>query len=284
MNEVKLSVLCLAYNHEKYIEKALEGFVNQKTNFQYEVLINDDCSTDGTRKIIQEYQKKYPQIIKPVFQVENQYSKHIDINKQILLPLSLGKYIAFCEGDDFWIDNNKLQIQYDYLEANIDCSICVHQGIRHECITGEETFLTDCDTERDFSVEDVILGGGGLFATNSIVMRKEVYANQRDCFNIPSFGDFQIVINGAINGKCHFIPNPMSVYNIHTEGSWSMNALNNRKKNVMYQQDLIYMLKRVNRYYNYRYSKPINKVILKTSLYLAKNKILAKFNINRVRI
>ena len=125
-DDVVVSVLCTAYNHEKYIRSALDGFVNQKTNFRYEVLINDDASTDHTAAIIAEYEAKYPDIIKPVYQTENQYSKGVHIFQTILFPIAKGKYIAVCEGDDYWCDENKLQKQVDFLESHEGYAACVH--------------------------------------------------------------------------------------------------------------------------------------------------------------
>ena len=119
--EIVVSTYCLAYNHEKFIRDALEGFVSQKTNFRYEVLVHDDASTDGTARIIREYEEKYPDIIKPIYQKENQYSKGIDIVGTIITPRLKGTYIAICEGDDYWTDPEKLQRQVDILEAMPSC-------------------------------------------------------------------------------------------------------------------------------------------------------------------
>lgn len=120
-NDIMVSVICTAYNHEKYIVKCLDGFINQKTNFKFEVLINDDASTDNTAKIIREYETMYPDIIKPFYQEKNLYSQKIPITKSILFPNCRGKYIALCEGDDYWTDENKLQSQFDALENNPSC-------------------------------------------------------------------------------------------------------------------------------------------------------------------
>ena len=123
-DEIMVSVFCLAYNHEKFIRKTLDGFVGQNTTFKYEVLINDDASTDSTADIIREYEEKYPDIIKPVYQKENQYCKKIGLIKTFLFPKAKGKYLAWCEGDDYWVDPNKLQEQVDALESNSNCSAC----------------------------------------------------------------------------------------------------------------------------------------------------------------
>ena len=121
----EVSICCITYNHEKYIEDALKGFLIQKTDFPFEILIHDDASTDRTAEIIREYEKKYPKIIKPIYQKENQYSKGIKIvNPTFNFPRAKGKYIAMCEGDDYWTDPKKLQIQKDFLDANPDYVIC----------------------------------------------------------------------------------------------------------------------------------------------------------------
>ncbi|HHX61228.1 MAG TPA: glycosyltransferase [Epulopiscium sp.] len=99
-----VSICCLAYNHEKFIRQALDGFIMQESNFPIEVLIHDDASTDDTANIIREYEKKYPEIIKPIYQTENQYSKGVGISVTYNFPRAKGKYIAMCEGDDYWTD------------------------------------------------------------------------------------------------------------------------------------------------------------------------------------
>ena len=115
-----VSISCITYNHEKYIRDTIESFLMQMTTFPFEILIHDDASTDGTANIIKEYQKKYPDIIYPIYQKENQYSKKIRITATYQLPRARGKYIAICEGDDYWIDPNKLQKQVDFLERNLE--------------------------------------------------------------------------------------------------------------------------------------------------------------------
>lgn len=123
-SNILVSVCCLAYNHEPFIRQCLEGFIMQKTNFKFEVLIHDDASTDNTADIIREYEERFPEIIKPVYQTKNQYSKGIDITQTIQYPRAKGKYIALCEGDDYWIDPNKLQRQVEFLENHEEYGLC----------------------------------------------------------------------------------------------------------------------------------------------------------------
>lgn len=127
-SEIMVSVLCAAYNHEKYIRQCLDGFVMQKTSFPFEVIVHDDASTDGTADIIREYEAKYPDLIKPIYQTENQYSQGISISKNYLLPNAHGKYVALCEGDDYWTDPVKLQKQVVYMEKHPQCTLCFTNG------------------------------------------------------------------------------------------------------------------------------------------------------------
>ena len=120
-----MTIICATYNHEKYISDAIEGFLKQKTSFPVKILIHDDASTDRTTDIVSEYGKKYPEMIHCILQKENQYSKPNDILFNILVPLVHTEYIAICEGDDYWIDEYKLQKQIDYLEQQKDCSACI---------------------------------------------------------------------------------------------------------------------------------------------------------------
>lgn len=113
-----VSIVCIAYNHEPYIRECLESFVAQKVNFPIEILVNDDCSKDNTAVIIREYEQKYPDIFRCVYQKENQYSKGVHPWFDILFPMAQGKYIALCEGDDYWTDPMKLQKQINVLEKD----------------------------------------------------------------------------------------------------------------------------------------------------------------------
>ena len=119
---VMVTIRCLVYNHEPYLRDCLDGFVMQRANFRFEAIVHDDASTDGSAEIIREYAAKYPGIIKPILETENQYSKHDGSLKKIMDAHTHGKYVAFCEGDDYWTDPMKLQKQVDYLEEHPDIS------------------------------------------------------------------------------------------------------------------------------------------------------------------
>lgn len=121
--EVVVSVIVLTYNHEKYIRQALDGILMQKTSFRYEVLVGDDASTDGTSDIVREYAVRFPGVLQLYAQERN---VGVSRNAYELLTVARGVYLATCEGDDYWTDSSKLQIQFDFLESHPGCSACTH--------------------------------------------------------------------------------------------------------------------------------------------------------------
>lgn len=127
-NKPLVSIICTSFNHEKYIKECLDGFIIQQTNFLFEIIVHDDASTDATQQILQEYESIYPSLFNNIYQTENQFSnKEINIWYDIMLPKARGKYIAICEGDDYWSDPMKLQKQVNFLEANSDYVFCTHR-------------------------------------------------------------------------------------------------------------------------------------------------------------
>lgn len=155
-----VSICCITYNHEKYIKETLKSLVNQKTTFEYEIIVHDDASTDNTRNIIEEFRKKYPDLIKTIYQDTNQYSQKIRILYEHVIPNVNTNYLAFCEGDDYWVDKNKLQIQFDFLEQNLEYSSCFH-GVVKVNISGESNggFLGPVNRgDKDYTLSDVAMG------------------------------------------------------------------------------------------------------------------------------
>lgn len=126
---IMVTIQCITYNQEQYLGDALEGIVMQKTNFRFEAIVHDDASTDGTAVVLRKYAEKYPEIIRPIYESENQYSKRNGSVNRIMNAAVRGKYIAFCEGDDYWTDPYKLQKQVDFLESHSDCTMCFHNAI-----------------------------------------------------------------------------------------------------------------------------------------------------------
>lgn len=199
----------------------------QKVDFPIEIIIHDDASTDGTAEIVRKYEAEHPDIIKGIYQKENQYSKHVGIRKTIIYPKTQGKYFAECEGDDYWCDPNKLQRQVNFLENHPDYSGCVHRCKQVNCKTNrfEESFPNK-QQEQDFSMKDIILGGGGFWGTNTVVCTRAFMQDQEEVFwKISPVGDFPLALSLACHGKIHFFPDEMSVYRLFAKGSWSSRTL-----------------------------------------------------------
>lgn len=225
MNKPKLTILCITCNQIKFIRQTLESFLAQKTDFPFEVLIHDDASTDGTVEVIREFEAKYPEIIRPILQTENQFSKiGLDFLPKIIFPRIQTQYVALCEGDDYWTDPLKLQKQVDFLEANPDCTLCFHpvdvlyenQPERKEIFPTEE--LRKGKTE--FTIEDLVLRN--FIQTNSVVYRW-VIPEKESCGTFPSGiipGDFFMHMMHAKHGKIRFINEVMGVYRRHDNGIW----------------------------------------------------------------
>lgn len=125
--EPLLSIVCLTYNHASFIRKTLESFLQQETDFPFEVIVHDDASTDTTAAIVADYAARYPSIIKPIYQTQNQFSLGVPFSTR-LFARAAGKYIAYCEGDDYWTDPSKLQQQVDFLEQHRDYVITYHDA------------------------------------------------------------------------------------------------------------------------------------------------------------
>ena len=225
----KVTVVCTAYNHEAYLREALEGFVSQETDFPFEVLVNDDASTDGTAAILREYAAKYPDIIRPFYQEKNLYSQGINIYDAVFFPVARGEYIAACEGDDRWTDPHKLQLQVDFLDAHPDYSACVHNTLAHT-VGGEEPdrVLFEQGRDRDVPFEQVIRGMSHAFHTSSILARREYIVNPPEFRNVAfrhGFTDYAVGVWLTLKGKVRFLDRCMSVYNISSGvASWSSNT------------------------------------------------------------
>ena len=265
--EILVSVVCNAYNHEKYIKDALEGFVMQKTNFAFEILVHDDASTDKTAEIIREYEAKYPEIIKPIYQTENQYSKGGVYKFQE--SRVRGKYVAFCEGDDYWTDPLKLQKQFDAMEQHPELDICAHVSGSVNAVTGErKNMFYQSKKAEVISVEDVIMGGGGFVATASLFMRAPFYGALMEFRRFLRL-DYTLQIQGALRGGMLFLPDCMCDYRVMVGGSWTMTNIFNKEKKINHVNKLNKMLGILNEETDKKYDTTIKKRILKNEFEIA---------------
>ncbi len=213
---IVVSISCITYNHAPYIRECLDGFLMQKCNFEFEILIHDDASTDGTQDIIKEYQQKHPNIIKPIFQTENQYSKgQRGMNIKYNFPRAKGKYIALCEGDDYWTDPLKLQKQVDFLEEHKEYGL-VHTQIKYLTVIDKKIKASTTDRSNN-SFNQLIYKNN--IATLTTLMRKECLDKYVNDVNPQSqknwiAGDLPIWLWFSINSKIYFLNNITSVYRV----------------------------------------------------------------------
>lgn len=221
MNTPLVSVCCITYNHAQFIRKCLDGFLMQQTDFPIEILIHDDCSTDGTTEIIREYEAKYPNLIFPLYEEENQYQQgkagEIDFYNY---RRARGKYIAYCEGDDYWTDPLKLQKQVDFMEANPECVLCFTNAT---VISDDpqERKIYDHLEERDYSAIEIYKTW--TIPTNTIMFRRlQDYPSR--IFKDIYFGDIFLFLNLAVRGQVHCINQKTGVYRRNEGGvSFRMN-------------------------------------------------------------
>ena len=213
MNDVMLSVCVLSYNHERYLRQCLDGIFMQKVSFPIEVRVHDDASTDKSQDIIREYQERHPNILKPILQSENQYSKGGGVLAKFLLPLCEGKYIALCEGDDYWTDPLKLQKQVDYMEAHDKCSCCAHNSLRLNTNTRQiGLFNKKILQTKDYSLETFITRDW-FTPTQSLLYRRASYQTFEDMLAFMH-GDYSLLINVLLTSGSylHYENEIMAVY------------------------------------------------------------------------
>ena len=255
---ILVSISCITYNHEKYIAQAIESFLMQKVDFEYEILIHDDASTDSTADIIREYESKYPNIIKPIYQTENQYSKGLSINATYNWPRALGNYIALCEGDDYWTNQNKLKKQVDYMEAHSECTLCF-SGFEKITAEGEKNreIISFNKGDTIFSTEDIIMKIGGSFHTGSLMFPRYKIDDLPQWFVDAPVGDIPLVIMCSINGNVAYLDESMSAYRTGVVGSWTERMNNNEVANKEHRQGMIKMWNDINSYTNGKYEAAV---------------------------
>jgi len=239
------SICIISYNHEPYIGKALDSILTQETDFPFEVIVDDDCSTDDTAEIIRRYAERYPSIIRANLRTENVGLVRNEIHA---LKRARGDYVAICEGDDAWLYPGKLKYQIERMRQHEECDMSFHpvrmdyndtvsesfiQGYIKKSknilseVEGDYLFSNYSESETLFSVEEVIRGGGGYIATSSLIFRREIIEQHADFIESEvikvkgKFIDYYLQIFGAVRGGALFVPKVMSTYLLHGNGVWT---------------------------------------------------------------
>ena len=259
-----VSVRCITYNQESYIAKALDSFLMQETDFPFEVVVHDDASTDRTAEIIKEYVAKFPKIIKPIYEVENQYSKRDGSLDRAILPFLKGKYVAFCEGDDYWCDVNKLQLQYESMEHHPESPICLHNvqvitedGAKTKSIIPVgKNFKTGFITQEEFayciiSQATVCFQLSSYFTKTDLLIRFE--RNKPDYCKFSTAGDGKLLRFCLNEGKPFFINRVMSCYRSQSRGSWNLRENSTKEQKKKHMEEMIKLDESFDVFSNYNF-------------------------------
>lgn len=243
VDKIYTSIICITFNQEQYICDAIDSFLAQVTAYKFEVIIHDDVSNDTTRDILKFYQEKYPNIIRLILQDKNQFSININMPFKYALEMAKGEYIALCEGDDFWNDCKKLDLQINALTNLPKVGLCFHPAyvsVSEEIKNIKYNYSTEV---KIFTLDDMIYMGGGGCATNSLMIRRSSIHPLPSWYFTAHVGDIYLQIISSITGGALYLPYPMSVYRKLSDGSWtSQNKLDDNSA-----IDSIYKLKRTHK-------------------------------------
>ncbi len=227
-----VSIRCTVYNHEPYLRQCLDGFVMQRTNFPFEVIVHDDASTDGSAAIIREYAEKYPDIIKPIYETENQYSKHDGSIARAMIAAAHphATYIAICEGDDYWTDPDKLQLQVDFLESHPNYFMTCHAFryymqdsktfVPHDFVEGPQVEVFHGREYITPSMENYFVSPW-FTQVLTIVRRNQPYASIETMKHYKVPYDYIVCYYMMKMGKCALFKDEMGVYRKQSSGVFS---------------------------------------------------------------
>ena len=270
---ITVSICCLTYNHEKYIRQCLDGLIMQKTEFDFEILVHDDASSDATQSIINEYVVAYPNLIKPILQIRNQYSQGISPLRQILFPLVKGKYVALCEGDEYWTDPLKLQKQVNAMESDHSLAGCAHQSlVFYE--NGTPSHMFHHVKKQILKTKDLL--DVRLFHTASFLFKKEVLDYIKDFNSSLYAGDRFLFLACSLKGNILYMPDVMCCYRKNAMGvtsrvSYSLHVLDLKVPEYFHNKDL--------KFPYYRYLAFVHRAIFSESLDISLKKYIYHFTL-----
>lgn len=240
MVEPLVTVILPTHNHAPFIAQAIESVLMQKTDFPFDILLHDDASTDGTADVCREYAAKNPEKITLIAQSVNQYQTDRRIQSHILIPRVRAKYTAILDGDDYWTDPEKLQKQVGYLEEHPDCTLCIGAAnlvdVRGKVIGRVAPY----DVSRVVDPADMIRGGGGFNATNTIVMPTQLLKDLPEFADHVEAEDIPFQLLGALAGYAWYISDTLMCYRLAVPGSWSTRQYASAKETrIKTSRDLI---------------------------------------------
>jgi len=215
---MKVSVLMVTYNHEQFIAQAVESVLAQETSFDYELVIGEDCSTDGTRAILVGLQQQHPDKVRLLLN-ENNLGMHKNLAQTLLA--CRGEYVAMLDGDDYWTSPHKLQREVDFLDGHPECALCFHNVASvHDKGGDQELLVWRPPNQKEIStIEELLLGD--FMAACSVMFRRQLIPEYPDWFYSLPIGDWPLWILIAEHGKIGYLDETMAAYRIHQAGVWS---------------------------------------------------------------
>ena len=260
---IDVTVFCLTYNHGKYIKDTLEGFLNQKTNYTFKVFVYDDASTDGTSAILREYASKYPNVFDVYIAPENMYQhstpeKYAKYMNDLYKDHICGRYVAWCEGDDYWSDADKLQLQIGFMDRHPECSMTAHASLWLDFQKNEEREFHPFREDRFLSEEEIILQPTGNLSTASLVMKRDVFMKGEN-FPLCDVGDVPMQLSALNKGKIYYFNRVMSVYRYMHESSWSATTGLNHERAVLHNYNMVRFYEVYDKYTDGRFHELIRK-------------------------
>lgn len=255
---MKLSVLVLTYNHERFIAQAIASVLAQRVDFDYEIVVGEDCSTDGTRDILMDFYRQFPDRIVPLLRDRNVGGGR---NLEEALAACRGQYLALLEGDDYWISGDKLKRQVEFLDAHPDFALCCHRTqTLHEIDIGYAD-ISPSLAAGSYSIEDLLRVN--FVMTSSAVVRRDLYGPLPSGFSGMYLGDWPRLVLAASHGKIELMDEVMAAYRVHSGGVWSSLPLTSRLR------DTIRMMKALDQYLGFQYTSTIRRTIARTYFELA---------------
>ena len=248
---MKLSVCVVAYNHERYIEQAVRSALVQRTDFDYEIVVGEDCSTDRTREILLELQREHPDRVRLLLRDRNLGAQ---LNFIETWRACRGEYIAWLDGDDYWTSPAKLQRQVDFLDARPECAICFHKASVVYEEHPEDGHLFPFEDPAEVSTIELLLETNPI-ATCSVVFRNHLFDALPDWFFDLKIGDWPLHILNARHGHIGYIGDVMAAYRIHSGGAWSAIPQYQLTRNS------VEMLELVNAHFNFEYDTILRATI-----------------------
>ena len=251
----EITVVVMTFNHKKYIGHALDSILSQKTDVDFDILIHDDCSEDGTYSILLKYQNKYPEKIRIIRQETRKFITE-GFNMMILnhvVPHINAKYVAYCDGDDYWCDELKLKKQYDFMESHPNYSMCFHCAyqLRPNNDMSSKWFIKD---EADIGLKDLLNEKPGIpIATSSLFVKGDIFKDFSNWRKTYSVEDLPLYMTAALEGEIHRLPDIMCVYRQFSNGSWSSQNKDDVSRLVAHQENLIKGAKLFDEQTNYKY-------------------------------